>query len=98
MQVVINRRSPTSLEQYVYMEDDTKVQVDFLGVVRIQLSTGKFFELQDVAYIPSIRRNLIYAPILDRLGYNFRLELEQLIYIENLYGLAMEHFMRIFTD
>ena len=33
MQAVISRRSPTSLEQYVYMRDATKVQVDFLGVV-----------------------------------------------------------------
>ena len=29
MQAVISRRSPTSLEQYVYMGDDTRVQVDF---------------------------------------------------------------------
>ena len=39
MQVVISRRSPTSLEQYVYMGEDTKFQVDFLGVARLQLST-----------------------------------------------------------
>ena len=71
MQAVISRRSLTSLEQYVYMENDTRVQIDFLGVVRLQLSTGNFLELQDVAYVPSIRRNLIYVPILDRLGYSF---------------------------
>ena len=71
MQAVISKRSPTSLEQYVYMGDGTKVQVDFLGVVRLQLNTGNFLELRDVAYIPSIRRNLISVPILDRLGYNF---------------------------
>ena len=29
MQAVISKRSPTSLEQYVYMEDGTKVQVVF---------------------------------------------------------------------
>ena len=57
MQAVISRRSPTSLEQYVYMGDGTRVQVDFLGVVRLQLNTRNFLELQDVAYIPSIRRN-----------------------------------------
>ena len=71
MQAVISRRSPTSLEQYVYMGDGTKVQVDFLGVVRLQLSTKNVLELQDVAYIPLIRRNLISVPILDRLEYNF---------------------------
>ena len=45
MQAVISRRSPTNLEQYVYMRDGTKVQVDFLGVVRLQLSVGNFLEL-----------------------------------------------------
>ena len=39
MQAMISIRSPTSLEQYVYMGDGTRVQVDFLGVVRLQLST-----------------------------------------------------------
>ena len=68
---MISKRSPTILDQYVYMGDGTRVQVDFLGVARLQLSTGKFLALQDVAYIPSIRRNLISIPILDRLGYSF---------------------------
>ena len=35
MQMVISRRSPTSLEQYVYMGDNIRVQVDFLGVVKL---------------------------------------------------------------
>ena len=65
MQAVISIRSPTSLEQYVYMGDDTRVQLDFLRVVRLQLSTRKFLELLDVAYIPSIKKNLISVPILD---------------------------------
>ena len=65
LQEVISRRSPTSLEQYVCMGDDIKVQVDFLGVVRLQLNKGNFLELQDVAYIPLIRRNLISVPILE---------------------------------
>ena len=51
----------------MYMGDGTKVQVDFLRVVRLLLSTEIFLELQDVAYIPSIRRNLISVPILNRL-------------------------------
>ena len=37
MLAVISRRSPTSLEQYVYMGDGTRVQIDFLEVVRLQL-------------------------------------------------------------
>ena len=59
IQAVISRIIPTSLEQYVYIGDGTRVHVDFLGVVRLQLSIIIFLELQDVAYIPLIRRNLI---------------------------------------
>ena len=55
----------------MYIGDETRVQVDFLEVVRLQLSIINFLELQDVAYIPSIKRNLISVPTLDRLGYNF---------------------------
>ena len=43
IQVVICRRSPTSLEQYVYMGNGIRVQVDFLGGVRLQLRIGIFF-------------------------------------------------------
>ena len=78
IQVVIRRRSPTSLELYVYMGDGIRVQVDFLGVVGLQLSTGNILELQDVAYIPSIRRNLILFSIFDILQFHFFLELEKL--------------------
>ena len=49
----------------MYMGDGTRVQVDFLGVVRLQLSTRIFLELRDVVFITSTRRNLILVPILD---------------------------------
>ena len=61
MQVVISKRSPTSLEQYMYIGDDTRVQIEFLGVIRLQLSIGIFLELRDVDHIPSIRINLIFV-------------------------------------
>ena len=43
IQAMISRRSPTSFEQYVYMGDDTRVQVAFLRIVRLHLSTNFFF-------------------------------------------------------
>ena len=67
MQAVISRKSSTSLEQYVYMGGGLRVQVDFLGVVRLQLSIEIFLELRDVVYIPLIMRNLISILILYRL-------------------------------
>ena len=59
IKAVISRRSPTSFEQYVCIRYGTKVQVNFLGIVKLHLSILNLFELQDVAYIISIRRNLI---------------------------------------
>ena len=47
MQAMISRRSLTSLKQYVYMGDSTRVQIDFLGVVRLQLSTNFFFGIAE---------------------------------------------------
>ena len=37
------KKSNYSLEQYVYMGDSTIVKVDFLGVVRLQLSIECFW-------------------------------------------------------
>jgi hypothetical protein len=70
LQAVTSRRRPSRLEEYVYMGDNTKVRVEFFGTVNLQLNTGHFLELHDVAYLPSIRRNLISVSILDRLGYS----------------------------
>ena len=62
----------------MYMGDGSRVQVEFLGTVRLQLNTGDFLELFDVVYIPFIRRNLISVSILDRLGYSLLFRIERL--------------------
>ena len=59
------------MEQFIYIGDSTRVNVEFLGTVRLQLAMGHFFELHDMSYIPFIRRNLVSVSILDRAGYNF---------------------------
>ena len=70
----------------MFMGNTIRVQVVSFGIIRLHLNLKKKLPfLQNVAFIPSIRRNLIYVPILDRLGYNFLLELEILFYIETLY-------------
>ena len=70
----------------MFLGNDTRVQVVSLRIIRLHLNIEKnLFFLQNVAFIPSIRRNLIYVPILDTHGYNFLLELEKLIYIYTLY-------------
>ena len=70
-QSMTSRKSPTSQEQYVYT-GGTKVHVFFFSFFkfeRLQCSKENFIDLHDVACIPSIWRNLIFVPILDRLRY-----------------------------
>ena len=43
VQVMISRRSPISQEQYVFMGGGTRVQVSYLGVVRLHLSTENVY-------------------------------------------------------
>ena len=40
-------------------------------MIELRLDTESFLLLHDVAYIPSLRRNLISVSVLDRHGYSF---------------------------
>ena len=40
-------------------------------MIKLRLATESFLLLHDVAYIPSLRRNLIFVFVLDRHGYSF---------------------------
>lgn len=64
-------RKPNERELMVNMGNGVKVKVEHVGVVRLPLSSGHVLELRDVAYVPSIRRNLISISVLDRCGYTF---------------------------
>ena len=77
-------KNPTSQEWCVFMGNITRVQVVSLGIIRSHLNIEKSLFFCKMWRSYPIRRNLIYVPILDRLGYNFLLELEKLIYIETL--------------
>ncbi|XP_062091041.1 uncharacterized protein LOC133797221 [Humulus lupulus] len=52
LQAVTNRRRPNSLEECVYMGDDTKVRIEFFGTVRLQLNTGHFWNCMKLLTCP----------------------------------------------
>ncbi|KAL6327870.1 hypothetical protein AAG906_026549 [Vitis piasezkii] len=66
-----NRRKPSKHEECVYMGDGSKVKVEFFGMIKLKLITESFLLLHNVAFIPSLRRNLISVSSLDRYGYSF---------------------------
>ena len=71
LQEMTNRRKPSKHEECVYMGDGSKVKVEFFGMIKLKLITERFLLLHNVAFIPSLRRNLISVSSLDRLGYSF---------------------------
>ncbi|TXG49740.1 hypothetical protein EZV62_025615 [Acer yangbiense] len=66
-----SKRKPSDKEAVVFMGNGEKVFVEFMGVVRLPLTSGKFLDLADVAFVPSLRRNLISISKLDVNGYSF---------------------------
>ena len=90
-------------EEFVYMDDGSKVKVDFFGMIKLRLATESFLLLHDVAYIPSLRRNLISVSILDRQGYSFHFGggkvdifsnsvlIGNAVLFDNLYSLSLHH-------
>ena len=71
LQEMTNRRKPSKHEECVYMGDGSKVKVEFFGMIKLKLITESFLLLHNVAFIPSLRRNLISVSSLDRHGYSF---------------------------
>ncbi|RVW21903.1 Retrovirus-related Pol polyprotein from transposon TNT 1-94 [Vitis vinifera] len=71
LQEMTNRRKPSKHEECVYMGDGSKVKVEFFGMIKLKLITKSFLLLHNVAFIPSLRRNLISVSSLDRHGYSF---------------------------
>ena len=59
LQGMISQRKPTSLEQHVYMGDSSRAKGDIMGIIKLKLATRYVLELQEVSYVPSIRRNLL---------------------------------------
>ncbi|KAJ9696926.1 hypothetical protein PVL29_008922 [Vitis rotundifolia] len=103
LQELINKRSLSKHEELVYMGDGSKVKVEFFDMIKLRLTTESFLLLQNVAYIPSLRRNLISVSILDRQGYTFHFEggkvdifcnsvlIGNAVLFGNLYSLSLHH-------
>ncbi|RVW81965.1 Retrovirus-related Pol polyprotein from transposon TNT 1-94 [Vitis vinifera] len=71
LQEMTNRRKSSKHEECVYMGDGSKVKVEFFGMIKLKLIIESFLLLHNVAFIPSLRRNLISVSSLDRHGYSF---------------------------
>jgi len=53
----------------LYMGNTTTVQVKGKGTVEIEFTSEKILTLKDVFYVPEVRKNLIYVPLLNEYGF-----------------------------
>ena len=55
----------------MYMGDSSRAKVDIMGIIKLKLAIGYVLELQEIFYVPSIGRNLLFISLLDSQGYIF---------------------------
>ena len=79
------------------------MKVEFFGMIKLRLTTESFLLLHNVAYIPSLRRNLISVSILDRQGctfhfgggkvdvFSYSVLIGNVVLFGNLYSLSLHH-------
>ena len=95
---MISQRGPTTLEHHVYMGDSSRSKEDIMGIIKLKLDTRYVLELQEVSYVPSIRRNLLSISLLDSQGYSFCLEITKLKCIRMVKWLVLEPYVAIYID
>jgi hypothetical protein len=66
-----SKRRPNDREVAVYLGNEEKALVEFIGVANLPLATGGVLVLDDVVYVPSLRRSLISVSKLDASGFVF---------------------------
>lgn len=71
LQGFIRKRKPRNEEQNVCVGNGMKVAVKAVGSLRLDLGFGNFLVLDNVLYVPSIRRNLLSVSLLVKLGCTF---------------------------
>jgi hypothetical protein len=68
-----NTRKLSNGELKVNIRNGVKVEVEYIGTAKLVLASGHFLDLKGIAFVPSIRRNLISISVLDKCGYNFEI-------------------------
>ena len=61
------------------MGDSTTTVVMGKGKVLLKLTSGKTLSLNNVLYVPSLRRNLVSGALLDKVGLNLVFEADKII-------------------
>ncbi|XP_073222528.1 uncharacterized protein [Cicer arietinum] len=66
----------------LYMRNASTIQVKGKGTVEIEFTSGKILTLKDVFYVPNVRKNLIFVPLLNKFGLKCVFERDKFILSE----------------
>ncbi|CAN1352537.1 Retrovirus-related Pol polyprotein from transposon TNT 1-94, partial [Linum perenne] len=69
--------------EVVYMGNASSAQIKGKGKITLKLTSGKILSLSNVAFVPSLRRNLISAGLLIKAGMKLVLEADKLVISKN---------------
>ena len=66
------KQKQTSRDSYnVFVREGSRVAVEAIGIVKLRLKSGFVLQLNDVLYVPAMRRNLVSASKLVKQGFCF---------------------------
>ena len=83
-----SKRRPNDGEIVVYMGNGEKALVEFIGVINLPLASGGALVLDDIVYVPSLRRNLISVSKLDSSGFVFHFGNKRFFFYYGSYEVA----------
>ncbi|PHT41242.1 hypothetical protein CQW23_20096 [Capsicum baccatum] len=61
--------APAQAEETIYMANSATAKVEGIGKVCLKMTSGKVLTLNNVLYVPELRRNLISVSLLDKNGF-----------------------------
>jgi hypothetical protein len=76
-----SKRRPNDGEVAVYLGNGEKASEEFIGVANLPLASGGVLVLDDVVYVPSLRRSLISVSKLDLVVLYFILVIKDFSFI-----------------
>ncbi|PHT50337.1 hypothetical protein CQW23_10084 [Capsicum baccatum] len=61
--------APAQVEEMIYMANSATAKVEETGKIYLKMTSGKVLTLNNVLYVPELRRNLISISLLDKNGF-----------------------------
>ena len=83
MQGFTKKRKPRSDEAHIRVGNGMKVSVKAIGSLVLCLSVGNFLFLDNVYFVPTMKRNLISWDLLVQSGYSFLYDINGIKFIKN---------------